>query len=121
MKRWMRRSIVAGGVLGVTASGMAVRRRRQRRPIEGISAAVWPPLTIADAGDESAIAPADVEQARWRAPVDGQCPDGYAVKASGASQIFHLPGGRFYDRTVPERCYADAEHAEADGYRPSKA
>ena len=37
------------------------------------------------------------------------------------SGIFHVPGGRFYDRTVPERCYATAAAAEADGYRRAKA
>ena len=35
--------------------------------------------------------------------------------------IFHVPGGRFYDRTKPERCYSTPEAAAADGYRPSKA
>ncbi len=54
-------------------------------------------------------------------PVDGQCPDGYPIKANDNSGIFHVPGGRFYERTVPERCYADAHDAEADGYRRAKA
>ena len=55
------------------------------------------------------------------APVDGACPPGYPVKANDNSGIYHLPGGRFYARTVPERCYAAAEDAEADGYRRAKA
>jgi hypothetical protein len=58
---------------------------------------------------------------RWAAPVDGQCPDGFPVKANDNSGIFHIPGGRFYARTVPERCYASADDAIADGYRPAKA
>ena len=57
----------------------------------------------------------------WVPPVDGQCPDGYPIKANDNSGIFHVPGGRFYERTVPERCYADAHDAEADGYRRAKA
>ena len=57
----------------------------------------------------------------WVVPVDDACPHGYPVKANDNSGIFHVPGGRFYDRTVPERCYADAADAEADGYRRSKA
>jgi len=32
-----------------------------------------------------------------------------------------VPGGRFYERTVPERCYAHADDATADGYRAAKA
>lgn len=58
---------------------------------------------------------------RWAEPVDGACPDGYPIKANDKSGIYHVPGGRFYDRTVPERCYADTEDAEADGYRAAKA
>ena len=59
--------------------------------------------------------------ARWVAPVDGACPDGYPIKANDNSRIFHVPGGRFYARTVPERCYAAAADAVADGYRQAKA
>jgi len=59
--------------------------------------------------------------ARWVPPVDGNCPDGYPLKANDNSGIFHAPGGRFYARTVAERCYANAEDAIADGYRPAKA
>lgn len=57
----------------------------------------------------------------WVEPVDGDCPSGYPIKANDNSGIFHVPGGRFYERTVPERCYADAHDAEADGYRRAKA
>ena len=63
----------------------------------------------------------DTSAALWVAPVDGACPEGYPVKANNNSGIFHVPGGRFYDRTVAERCYANADDAVADGYRPAKA
>ena len=62
------------------------------------------------------------QPAQWLPPLaDGTCPDGHPVKANDNSGIFHVPGGRFYERTKPERCYADADHAAADGYRPAKA
>jgi micrococcal nuclease len=61
---------------------------------------------------------ADAEQ-RWRAPVGGACPEGYPVKVA-KSGIYHVPGGRSYDRTMAERCYVNAEDAEADGYRRAK-
>ena len=67
-----------------------------------------------------AAAPAS-SSTTWVAPVDGACPDGYPVKANDNSGIFHVPGGRFYDRTIPERCYANADDALADGYRRAKA
>lgn len=50
-------------------------------------------------------------------PIDGQCPLSHPVKAKLSSGIFHLPGGRSYDRTKPDRCYVDSAAAEADGLR----
>ncbi len=85
----------------------------------------WPPLDPPDrtehAPTPAAAAGFAEAQANWVAPVDSACPDGYPIKANDNSGIFHVPGGRFYDRTVPERCYADDADAEADGYRRSKA
>jgi hypothetical protein len=43
------------------------------------------------------------------------------VKGNDNSGIYHVPGGRFYARTVPERCYANTDDATADGYRPARA
>jgi hypothetical protein len=69
---------------------------------------------------ESAPPAADSPPAvAWVEPTGGACPDGYTVKAT-QSGLFHLPGGQFYDRSVPVRCYADAAAAEADGYRAAK-
>ena len=56
----------------------------------------------------------------WVEPVDGGCPTGYPVKANHSSHIYHVPGGQFYERTVPERCYTDPQAAEADGYRAAR-
>ena len=52
---------------------------------------------------------------------DGSAPDTHPVKTKASSGIFHVPGGRFYDRTKPDRCYPTAADAEADGYRRSKS
>lgn len=91
----------------VAASGLAAL------PVDEVKPAA------ADAGGP--VAAGERAARTWVAPVDGRCPDGYPVKANDNSGIFHVPGGRFYDRTVPERCYADAADAEADGYRRAKA
>ena len=64
---------------------------------------------------------ADGGQTWVAADVDGSAPDTHPVKARDSSGIFHVPGGRFYDRTRPDRCYATTDDAEADGYRRSKA
>ena len=71
---------------------------------------------------EPATQPASAGAAtRWVVPLDGECPDGYPIKANDNSGIFHVPGGRFYDRTVPERCYDNTDDAVADGYRAAKS
>lgn len=61
------------------------------------------------------------EGATWVPAVEGECPIEHPIKANDNSGIYHVPGGRFYDRTRAERCYARPEDADADGYRPAKA
>lgn len=101
---------------------------QSRSSDESAAAPEWPPLDPPEPGassvDAAVVAPAAAPArsgTTWVEPVDGACPDGYPIKANDNSGIFHVPGGRFYDRTVPERCYADAADAEADGYRRAKA
>ena len=56
----------------------------------------------------------------WVVPEGDVCPTGYPVKARLSSGIFHVPGMLNYLRTRPDRCYRDAEAAEADGLRAAK-
>jgi hypothetical protein len=78
----------------------------------------WPPFAP-EAETEVAPEPAAPVPA-WVEPVDGQCPDDHPIKVKLASGIYHLPGMMNYVRTVPDRCYASAAGAEADGFRPAK-
>jgi len=39
---------------------------------------------------------------------------------SGERCIYHTPGGQFYDKTKPERCYATETEARQDGCRRSR-
>lgn len=53
-------------------------------------------------------------------PVDGVCPASHPIKGNRGSMgslIYHVPGGRNYERTKPEACFATIEEAEAAGYR----
>ncbi|MEM9040819.1 MAG: hypothetical protein AAGD33_13055 [Actinomycetota bacterium] len=60
--------------------------------------------------------------ATWIEPDDdGTCPITHPIKANDNSGIYHVPEGRFYERTKAERCYVDSDAAEADGYRRSKS
>jgi hypothetical protein len=60
------------------------------------------------------------EGQKWVEPVDGACPVTHPVKVTVTSGIYHVPGGRFFERTRPQRCYRDPAAAEADGYRAAK-
>jgi hypothetical protein len=63
---------------------------------------------------------APASAAPWVEPEDGTCPASHPVKANMTSGIFHVPGGGSYDRTNPDRCYADEASAESDGLRAAK-
>jgi hypothetical protein len=143
MLRWIRRFIWLGLIGGVGAAAYTVWQRRQAEQ----PAAEWspaeptplrlvgdgsdrPPTTFTPMSDDPSPndAPLVTEAATeelptptWVAPVDGACPSGFLIKGKSNSRIYHVPGGRFYDRTVPERCYASAADAEADGYRAAKS
>ena len=114
MMRWLRRLVWLGVLIG---GGFAGYRMWSQRQAQSAPSPEWPPLSPEPRPTAAAAKPA----ARWVAPVSGECPEGYPVKANDNSKIFHVPGGRFYARTVAERCYADAQDAVADGYRPAKA
>jgi hypothetical protein len=117
LKRLTLLALVAGA--GAFVWSMVKQRRATLQPS---SEPAWPPLQLSTTPDDepAGVAAPHFTQIseehstsggseRWRTPVDGQCPG-----------IFHLPGGRSYERTVPERCYATAEDAAADGYRQAK-
>jgi hypothetical protein len=94
-------------LLGGIACALARARRAGTPPAQGPAAErePWPPLEPASG---------------WVEPVDGTCPTGHPVKAKLSSKIYHLPGMANYERTRPDRCYAGAAEAEADGLRPAK-
>ncbi len=126
-------------LIGGAGYAMWIAWQRQQAPTPA-GAPEWPPLEphVGTTGTPDAVerttepeavpdqpsgdAPAtDLDRPAWVAPVEGNCPDGFPIKANDNSGIYHLPGGRFYARTVPERCYARTEDAEADGYRAAKS
>ncbi len=55
----------------------------------------------------------------WRRPVNGNCPEGYPVKAKYATGRYHLPEDRGYERIRPDCCYATTDEAEQDGFKHS--
>jgi len=39
---------------------------------------------------------------------------------SNRGRVYHVPGGAFYDWTLPERCFANEASARAEGFRPAQ-
>jgi hypothetical protein len=125
MMRWVRR-LIKLGLLAAAGYGVYRAWTLRRSPADAPHWSPLPPDTkpsqpARPAETKVTVAPAAATGQRWAEPVDGGCPDGYPIKANTSSKIFHVPGGRSYARTVPERCYATADDAEADGYRAAKA
>lgn len=48
------------------------------------------------------------------------CPDDQPIKGNAQSGIYHVPGGQYYDKTMPERCFSSESDAINAGYRRSK-
>lgn len=51
------------------------------------------------------------------APVSRTCPSWAPIKGNASSMIYHVPGGRSYNVTVPEDCFRTESAARAAGYR----
>lgn len=48
------------------------------------------------------------------------CPDNKPIKGNAQSGIYHMPGGQYYGKTMPERCFATESDAINAGYRASQ-
>jgi hypothetical protein len=121
-RRIRRLVFLASAAAAIVRFAMA---RRPKRPPSAPQAPEWAPLRAAPTKSSVSDTPTDSAAATpsepdWVAPVNGTCPLSHPVKGNANSRIYHLPGGRFYDSTVPERCYRDESAAEADGMRASK-
>ena len=85
----------------------------------------WPPIRTNETESTSTVVlPNDgspVEPREWLScDESGNCPESHPIKAKDSSGLYHIPGGNIYERTIPDRCYATLEAAEADGYRQSQ-
>jgi len=107
----LRRAVKAVAAAGAAIGAVKVLRRRKAPAVTG--EARWQPLAAPDT-------PPSRDGGAWVEPVDGVCPATHPVKGNADSGIFHVPGGAWYDRTMPERCYATAADAEADGFRAAR-
>jgi hypothetical protein len=118
MTTWLRRLFLLAVIAGAAFAVWTALQRRNEPASAPSPPPPPPPPPAPRAAPEPTAAPG--AEPRWREPVDGGCPDGFPIKVA-KSGIFHVPGGRSYERTTADRCYMNAEDAEADGYRRAKA
>ena len=119
MRRWLKRFLGAGLLVGVVYAIWRVLDERSRASELTWTAQPFPSPPRPEVRDrEPAVETAVVDA--WVEPEGDACPATHPVKAKLGSGIFHEPGGQMYDRTTPDRCYRDADAAVADGLRASK-
>jgi hypothetical protein len=56
----------------------------------------------------------------WVEPQGTVCPTSHPVKAKLSTKVFRGPNSPGYDKSKPDRCYASADAAVADGFREAK-
>jgi large subunit ribosomal protein L17 len=69
------------------------------------------------AGEETAAV--ELPAGAVAANEDGSGPEGYTVKGNADSGKYHVEGSQWFDQTVAEFWFADAEAAEAAGFEPA--
>jgi large subunit ribosomal protein L17 len=70
-------------------------------------------------GDVQDTAAAELPAGAVAATEDGAAPEGYTVKGNADSGKYHVEGSQWYDQTIPEFWFEDAEAAEAAGFEPA--
>lgn len=122
--RWTAWLLVVGALVWVAR--LALKRYVEGPPAPPTSESCSPVsadgVRAASPGGASASPPvgAGAGAPAWVEPGPDGCPPGYLVKAKRSSRLYHLPGMAAYERTRPDRCYASAEAAEADGFARAK-
>jgi hypothetical protein len=112
IRRLVRLALGAGLFAGVVLVLLKIAEWREEEAV--LDRDPWAPGPSLDA--ETGPVPA----AAWVEPHEEHCPPGYPIKAKVKSGIYHLPGMTAYERTRPDRCYADEAAAQADGLRKAK-
>jgi hypothetical protein len=125
MFTWLFRLVVGAAVL---SAALWVLRSGMKWWVDGPevepSTDPWPRLveppapTGAPAALQASLAALDDV---WVSPEEADdALTSHPVKAKESSRLYHLPGMLAYERTRPDRCYASAEAAEADGFVRAK-
>lgn len=119
MRRRRFRPVRLGLWLAALAGGAVLLQRLQRTRAAAHAPSTPPPARPAEPAVDADTVGGSA--ATWvEAQADGTCPPSHPIKAKLSSKLYHLPGMLAYERTKPDRCYADEAAAEADGLRRAK-
>ncbi|NMN96291.1 50S ribosomal protein L17 [Antrihabitans stalactiti] len=112
------------------ATRVAASKKKADAAPANVVAAVEADATDAEVANADAVADGVTDQssavaaseevapAGSHAPLeDGSQPEGFPIKGNADSMLYHVPDSRFYNSTVAEIWFADAEAAEAAGYQ----
>ena len=72
-----------------------------------------------EATEATEVAAVELPEGAVAATEDGSAPEGYTVKGNADSGKYHVEGSQWYDQTVAEFWFKDAEAAEAAGFEPA--
>jgi hypothetical protein len=110
-----------GGVAYATWRALNARQSADQPKIEWQpSPFPYPPVPRTGVEPAAEISTDGATTASAEPNADGTCPASHPIKAKLSSGIYHVPGGANYERTKPDRCYADESAAASDGLRRSK-
>ena len=83
-----------------------------------------PVLDLTELNNTQNSAPAQISADAQSGVVAGEtydpnCTGKIKGNIGSSGKIYHLPGGAFYERTVPELCFSSEADAQAAGFRKS--
>jgi large subunit ribosomal protein L17 len=74
---------------------------------------------VEETGADQTPAAVELPEGAVAANEDGSAPEGHTVKGNADSGKYHVEGSQWYDQTIAEFWFKDAEAAEAAGFEPA--
>ncbi|MFL6153718.1 MAG: 50S ribosomal protein L17 [Ornithinibacter sp.] len=101
---------------GATKRAAKDEAKRKAAQDDAAAAAETTDVQDADVQDTPAV---ELPAGAVAATEDGAAPEGYTVKGNADSGKYHVEGSQWYDQTVAEFWFENAEAAEAAGFEPA--
>src|SRR6187401_910711 len=109
----------AEGATKRAAKDDAAKRKAAQDEAKAAAAATKADEDEAKAADTEEPTAVELPAGAVAATEDGATPEGFTVKGNADSGKYHVEGSQWYDQTIAEFWFADAEAAEAAGFEPA--